>query len=69
MAGKCKTCKFGCKISGMEICQYILIMGHSRGCDPENCEKYIRGKHLEEPKGDNILKQQQKMREKYEVRA
>lgn len=66
---KCKTCKFGCRTSGMDICQYILIMGHSRGCEPQHCDKYIRGAKIKAPEGENIPEVQRKMREKYEVIA
>lgn len=53
----------------MDVCQYILIMGHSRGCEPQHCDKYIRGAKIKAPEGENIPEVQRKMREKYEVIA
>lgn len=35
-----KTCKYSGSISGAEICNYICIEGHRRGCPPEECTKY-----------------------------
>lgn len=29
-------------------CNYILVTGHSRGCDATHCDKYEPGKRLEE---------------------
>lgn len=34
-------------------CDYILLEGRSRGCDPENCDKFIRRNSDE---GKEILK-------------
>lgn len=40
----CKTCKFrGCD-QGKNGCDYIEIVGHSRGCSVEECTVYERGK-------------------------
>jgi len=33
-------CKYIAYLSGMLICDYIMMTGHSRGCPPENCVKY-----------------------------
>lgn len=29
--------------SGMSVCEYILVKGHSRGCDISKCDKYKSG--------------------------
>lgn len=33
-------CKYIAYLSGMLICDYIIMTGHSRGCPPEYCTKY-----------------------------
>ena len=40
---KCRTCGHLVVISTRStmLCNYILDTGHSRGCDVENCDKYI----------------------------
>ena len=41
---RCKTCHYSCRYSdapGDILCDYLLIEGHSRGCDPgKACTKY-----------------------------
>lgn len=59
---KCNTCRFACKKSGMYMCQYILIMGHRRGCEPEKCTRYIKGEQIPAPEGDNESEIQKKIR-------
>lgn len=45
---KCKTCKYKAGEDAMYKCNYITIVGHSRGCEPGNkCTKYKRGKKIE----------------------
>lgn len=44
MAKKCGHCKYRCKVSFGICCQYILVTGHMRGCDPDNCDKFVNGK-------------------------
>lgn len=40
---RCRLCEFSHKISGGKVlCDYINVMGHSRGCDAYNCTKFRR---------------------------
>ncbi len=44
----CKTCKYRAgkwehRTVGYR-CDYICIVGHSRGCPAENCNRYEKGK-------------------------
>lgn len=45
---RCRTCRFASRYSDSPndiLCDYILIMGHSRGCDPgKDCTKYEKRK-------------------------
>lgn len=61
----CNSCKFGTSITGVGIgCGYILLTGHSRGCEAKNCKKYSRGKRITLPTNEkDILKLQRKMQE------
>ena len=44
---KCKTCKYRTSESAMNRCDYIFIIGHSRGCDPgDKCTTYKRGNRI-----------------------
>lgn len=42
---KCKKCKYSFNVGSQKgltyYCQYILIEGHSRGCEPANCDKFV----------------------------
>lgn len=39
------TCKYGYYVSNGEMyCDYIEQTGHRRGCNPEECDKYQKGK-------------------------
>lgn len=44
----CRTCKYRARPWNAERtnggCDYILIVGKSRGCEVEDCDKYIKGK-------------------------
>lgn len=40
----CKTCRFRGDATGKNGCDYIEIVGHSRGCSVEECNVYERGK-------------------------
>lgn len=46
---RCRTCRFRTsgqdKSRGMN-CDYIEIVGQSRGCDVDNCDKYVKGSRL-----------------------
>ncbi|MCQ4637137.1 hypothetical protein NE619_10405 [Anaerovorax odorimutans] len=33
-------CRYSCCLGSMMICDYIGIVGHSRGCPAEGCMKY-----------------------------
>lgn len=33
-------CKYSTCLGGDLICDYLSMMGHSRGCPPESCNKY-----------------------------
>lgn len=48
----CKTCRYRAsyhdRCSLLANCNYILIVGHSRGCDTDNCDKYEKGKRMYE---------------------
>lgn len=38
-----KKCIYSTKIAGnTEICDYIGVEGHSRGCEPDKCTKFRR---------------------------
>lgn len=41
---KCKTCMYRGKSTG---CNYIEIVGHSRGCSVDECNVYVKGKRLD----------------------
>lgn len=41
---KCNSCKYRAGKNKLWKCEYILIMGHSRGCEcGELCTKYEKG--------------------------
>ena len=42
----CKTCTFQSREKQVNGCDYILIAGHSRGCNVEDCVKYEKGVRL-----------------------
>lgn len=35
-----KKCMYKRRTSGINTCDYCIIIGHSRGCSPEECTKY-----------------------------
>lgn len=39
MEGKCRTCLY--RSARTDTCDYILIVGHSRGCPVKGCTKYV----------------------------
>lgn len=47
---KCKTCKFrpatALKSNGAG-CDYLDLIGHSRGCAVEDCDRYVKGVRME----------------------
>lgn len=45
---KCKTCKYRASQSEVYGCDYIFIMGCSRGCDPgDECNVYEKGDRID----------------------
>lgn len=42
----CKTCIYRAAPNAVNKCDYILIMKHSRGCPPEECDKYKKGQRI-----------------------
>lgn len=54
-----KSCRYADKVDGRLHCGYINIAGHSRGCDPEQCDKYEkvvrkRGQKKKAVSGENV---------------
>ena len=54
-----KSCRYADKVGGRLHCGYINIAGHSRGCNPEQCNKYERAIRKRGPKkkavsGENV---------------
>lgn len=39
----CRTCIYRARDFGVNICDYIEIKKHSRGCSVEDCDKYVKG--------------------------
>ena len=39
-----KTCEYAGRTLGKPTCDYAIIVGHSRGCPPEQCTQYKRRK-------------------------
>ena len=37
----CKSCQY--RSSGQKGCDYYLLTDKERGCDPADCDKYVRG--------------------------
>lgn len=51
---KCSTCQYRAASTNDWKCEYILLVGHSRGCEPgELCTQYVRGDRLQLPKSMN----------------
>ena len=44
-----KTCKYRGAKYDPNHCDYALITGHLRGCDPGECDKYEEGERLTIP--------------------
>ena len=43
---KCRSCRYRARPEQVNGCDYIEIAKHSRGCDVEDCDRYVRGKRL-----------------------
>lgn len=39
----CRTCIYRARDFGVNVCDYIDIENHSRGCPVEDCDKYVKG--------------------------
>lgn len=47
---KCSTCIFRQTDKNLGNCAYIEIMGRTRGCSADECDKYVKGKPLKKKK-------------------
>lgn len=43
---KCRSCRYRARPDRVNRCDYIEYAKHSRGCDVEDCDRYVRGKRL-----------------------
>lgn len=43
---KCKSCKYIGQKQAVNGCDYIIIIGHMRGCTVKDCDKYEKGKRM-----------------------
>ena len=43
---KCRSCRYRARPDQVNGCDYIEYAKHSRGCDVEDCDRYVRGKRL-----------------------
>ena len=43
---KCRSCRYRARPEQVNRCDYIEIAKHSRGCDVEDCDRYVRGRRL-----------------------
>lgn len=44
----CKKCVYRSGRTGMGRCNYIAVAGHSRGCKPEECTVFVKGRKRQE---------------------
>ena len=42
----CRTCIYRARDFGVNVCDYIEHVGHSRRCLVEDCDKYIKGARI-----------------------
>ncbi|WP_155515132.1 hypothetical protein [Dorea longicatena] len=40
----CKKCVYRSGRTGLGRCNYIAVTGHSRGCKPEECTVFVKGR-------------------------
>lgn len=40
----CKKCVYRSGRTGLGRCNYIAVVGHSRGCKPEECTVFVQGR-------------------------
>ena len=43
---KCRSCRYRARPEQVNRCDYIEHAKHSRGCDVEDCDRYVRGRRL-----------------------
>ena len=43
---KCRSCRYRARPDQVNGCDYIEYAKHSRGCDVEDCDRYVRGRRL-----------------------
>ena len=43
---KCRSCRYRARPDQVNGCDYIEYARHSRGCDVEDCDRYVRGRRL-----------------------
>lgn len=43
---KCRSCRYRARPEQVNGCDYIEIAKHSRGCDVEDCDRYVRGRRM-----------------------
>lgn len=43
---KMKSCRYGGKMGGIPICNYLSLTGKRRPCPPDKCTEYKRGKNM-----------------------
>lgn len=43
---KCRSCRYRARPDQVNGCDYIKYAKHSRGCDVEDCDRYLRGRRL-----------------------
>ncbi|MDD3404095.1 MAG: helix-turn-helix domain containing protein [Hespellia sp.] len=53
---KCKSCRFRSKASGDPICDYVCKVGHSRGCNVEDCYVFEKGTPVSKRKTADFYK-------------
>lgn len=66
----CDTCKFSIKLSSGVYCNHCELFGHSRGCEPENCTRYVKGKRIKVLDNErDLMRLRKSLTEKYGVSA
>lgn len=43
---RCRKCKYRGSRSGHGLCNYLIETGHSRGCRPDECTKFMEGARI-----------------------
>ncbi len=60
---QCGKCIYRCKLTGGAFCQFILVTGHMRPYDADNCTEFVYGKETRLPT-DNLYAFQKRQWEK-----